>query len=183
MALVHSEMVPLGSPAIPFRLPGVDGKTYSLESFKDRGILVVIFMCNHCPYVKATIDRMVAIQRDYQDHGVQLVGINPNDVVTYPEDSFENMKRFARERKVNFPYLQDESQGIARKYKAVCTPDIFVYGPDRKLAYRGRIDDNWQDEKKVLRKDLRRALDMLISKQPLPAEQHPSMGCSIKWKQ
>ncbi len=182
MALVESQMVPLGTPAVEFTLPGVDGKTYSLESFKEKRVLVIVFMCNHCPYVKATIQRLITIQRDYQGQGVQLVAINPNDVVTYPEDSFENMKVFSKEGRMNFPYLQDNSQEIARKYNAVCTPDIFVYGPERKLIYRGRIDDNWQDETRVTRKDLRRALDTLLSEQPVLPEQHPSMGCSIKWK-
>jgi peroxiredoxin len=175
-------MVPLGTPAFDFQLPGVDGNTYSLESFKDKRILVIVFMCNHCPYVKATIQRMMTIQRDYEARGTQWVGINPNDAAAYPEDSFANMKLFFRDQRMNFPYLQDESQEIAGKYAAVCTPDIFVYGPERKLVYRGRIDDNWQDETRVTRKDLRRALDAIVSGQPAPQEQHPAMGCSIKWK-
>jgi|SRR3990172_6301883 len=182
MALVESQMAPLGTPVVEFTLPGVDGQTYSLESFKEKRVLVIVFMCNHCPYVKATIQRLIAIQKDYQGQGIQLVGINSNDVVTYPEDSFENMKVFSRERRMNFPYLQDESQEIARKYNAVCTPDIFVYGPERKLIYRGRIDDNWQDETIVTRKDLRQALDTVVAGLPIPSEQRPSMGCSIKWK-
>ncbi|MBI5198394.1 MAG: thioredoxin family protein [Nitrospirae bacterium] len=182
MALLHSEMVPLGTPAHSFKLHGIDGRIYSLDFFKNKKVLAVIFMCNHCPYVQATIDRLVAVQKDYQSKEVQLVGINPNDVATHPEDSFPNMKLFSREHGMNFPYLQDETQEVAHKYNAVCTPDIFVYGPDRRLAYRGRIDDNWQEPHKVRRKDLRDALNTLIAGEPAPAEQHPSMGCSIKWK-
>ncbi|MBI4715887.1 MAG: thioredoxin family protein [Nitrospirae bacterium] len=182
MALLHSEMVPLGSPAHEFTLPGIDGKTDSLNSFHNGKVLVVVFMCNHCPYVKATIHRLIAIQEDYGDRGVRLVGINPNDAASFPEDAFAKMKVYAREWGMNFPYLQDKSQEIARKYKAVCTPDLFVYGPDRTLAYRGRIDDSWQDEGTVARRDLRIALDALLAGKAVPTEQHPAMGCSIKWK-
>jgi peroxiredoxin len=176
-------MVPLGTPAHPFRLPGIDGKTYSLESFQEAKVLVVIFMCNHCPYVQATVQRMIAIQRDYRERGVQLVGINPNDAENYPEDSLPNMRKYAVEWGLNFPYLWDETQAVARKYDAVCTPDLFIYGPDRLLAYRGRIDDNWQVEKKATRRDLRAALDALLQVGgPASKEQFPAMGCSIKWK-
>lgn len=182
MVVLRSEMVPLGTPAADFTLPGVDGKRYSLGSFEGKQILVVIFMCNHCPYVKATLDRMIRIQKRYQDKSVQIIGINPNDEKTYPDDSFENMKVVAKAKEIPFPYLRDETQQIARKYNAVCTPDIFVYGAERKLIYRGRIDDNWQFEEKVTTNDLTDALDAIISGKPLSLEQYPSMGCSIKWK-
>lgn len=182
MVLLKSQMVPLGMPAVNFVLPGVDGKTYSLDSFKGKKVLVIIFMCNHCPYVKATLKRLIDIQKDYVDKGVQLVGINPNDEISYPEDSFENMKKIAREKGIPFPYLRDETQEIARKYNAVCTPDIFVYGPVRKLLYRGRIDDNWQEEGAAKKRDLREAIEAILNNKPVPKEQHPSMGCSIKWR-
>ena len=182
MVVLRSEMVPLGTPADDFTLPGVDGKRYSLGSFEGKQILVVIFMCNHCPYVKATLDRMIRIQKRYQDKSVQLIGINPNDETTYPDDSFENMKVVAKAKEIPFPYLRDESQQVARKYNAVCTPDIFVYGPERKLLYRGRIDDNWQFEEKVTAHDLTDALDAIMSGKTVTEKQHPSMGCSIKWK-
>ncbi len=182
MVLLRSEMIPLGTPAPDFKLKGVDGRTYSLESFKDKNVIVIVFMCNHCPYVKATIHRLIDIQKDYGERGVQLVGINPNDEITYPEDSFENMKRYYQNWGMNFPYLRDESQDVAKRYGAVCTPDIFVYGEDRKLLYRGRIDDNWQDESKVTKRDLRDAIDAILAGRPVPEDQHPSMGCSIKWR-
>lgn len=182
MALLYSKMVPLGTKAIAFDLPGTDDKNYSLDSFKDKKILVIVFMCNHCPYVKAVLDRIIAIQNDYVGKGVRLVGINSNDTINYPEDSFENMKKMVNEKNIPFPYLIDESQDIARKYDAVCTPDIYVYGEERTLLYRGRIDDNWQEESKVTKRDLRNALDVVLGGDPVSEEQIPSMGCSIKWK-
>ena len=182
MALLHSKMVPLGTKAIDFKLLGTDDKNYSLDSFKDKKIPVIIFMCNHCPYVKAVLDRIIAIQNDYADKGVQLIGINPNDSTNYPEDSFKNMKKIVKEKNIPFPYLMDETQKTARKYDAVCTPDIYVYGEERTLLYRGRIDDNWQDESKITQRDLRVALDAILQGNPVPENQIPSMGCSIKWK-
>ncbi len=183
MALLHSTMVPLGKPAADFQLPGTDGKIHALGDFADKKILVVVFMCNHCPYVKAVLQRLIDLQNDYQEKGVQLVGINSNDVARYQDDSMENMTALAREKKISFPYLLDETQEVARAYDAVCTPDIFVYGADRGLLYRGRIDDNWQEPDKVAQKDLRRALDLIFDGKQVFAEQIPSMGCSIKWKQ
>lgn len=181
MVLLNSTMVPLGSPAHDFSLPGADGKTYSLASFRDKKVLVIVFMCNHCPYVKAVFDRILAIQNDYAQRGVQVVGINPNDEKSYPEDSMENMKRIVKEKKVTFPYLRDDDQEAARAYGAVCTPEIFVYGPDMTLLYRGRIDDNWQDENLVVSTDLLDAIDAILEDRPVAGEQHPSIGCSIKW--
>ncbi|NIQ04030.1 MAG: redoxin domain-containing protein [Nitrospinaceae bacterium] len=183
MALMHSTMVPLGSPAHDFKLPGVDGKEYTLESFKDQRVLVIVFMCNHCPYVKAVLPRLVELQSEYQDRNVQFVGINSNDAERYPDDSFENMKKAAREKGIPFPYLYDETQEVARQYDAVCTPDIYVYGADRKLQYRGRVDDNWEHPEKVTRRDLKDAIEHILQGQPVREEQIPSMGCSIKWKQ
>jgi peroxiredoxin len=182
MALVQSFMVPLGTPAPPFDLPGVDGRNHSLEEYAESPVLVVVFTCNHCPYAVASEERLIEIQRDYGPRGVQLVAINPNDDESYPEDSFENMQRRAAERGFNFPYLRDADQETARAYRAACTPDIFVYGPDRTLAYRGRIDDNWRDPAAVKDKSLRRALDAILAGKPAPTPQIPSMGCSIKWR-
>jgi peroxiredoxin len=183
MALVNSMMVPLGTPAFEFSLPGVDGKTYSLESFSGDKVLVIIFMCNHCPYVKAVLQRLIDFQTETKGQGVQLVGINSNDAERYANDSFENMKKIAKQKGINFPYLFDASQETAKAYDAVCTPDIYVYGPERKLLYRGRIDDNWEQEEKVTRRDLKEAIDYIVAGKEVPGEQTPSMGCSIKWKE
>jgi len=182
MPPLHSTMVPLGTVAHDFELDGTDGKTYSLENFIDKEIMVIIFMCNHCPYVKAVIRRLIDLQNEFSDRGVQLVGINPNDVTRYPDDSLDNMKIIAKERGFSFPYLIDSSQRTAKKYDAVCTPDLYVYGKERKLLYRGRIDDNWEYPEKVTRQDLKLALENILTEQLVASEQIPSMGCSIKWK-
>lgn len=182
MALAYSTNTPLGSLAPDFRLPGVDGKAYSLASFKNKKVLVIIFMCNHCPYVQAVLQRLIDIQNDYEEECVQLVGINCNDAVRYPDDSPERMKELAAEKGIPFPYLFDASQETAKAYDAVCTPDIYVYGEARKLLYHGRIDDNWQDPKKVKQRDLRNAIDNILEGQEVFRDQIPSMGYSIKWK-
>lgn len=172
----------IGSDIIDFSLKGIDDKFYSPDNFSDKDILVIIFICNHCPYVKAVIERIVSLQQKYKGRKVQFIGINPNDPVSYPEDSFGNMKHFAEEYKINFPYLTDETQEVAKKYGAVCTPDIYVYDEQRKLRYRGRIDDNWKDETKVISRDLDKAIDTLLQGKEIDFEQIPSIGCSIKWK-
>ncbi len=179
MVLLESGKTLLGTPAPEFSLPGTDGHVYTLSSFPEKKALVVVFMCNHCPYVVSVIERLNSLARDFFEKGAQFIGINPNDDSEYPEDSFENMKKSP----VEFPYLRDESQEAARAFGAVCTPDIFVYDGERNLSYRGRIDDNWQDESRVQSHDLAEALEKIISGKTIPeAEQHPSMGCSIKWK-
>jgi peroxiredoxin len=174
--------MPLGTTAPPFSLPGVDGETWSLTSFADAELLVVVFTCNHCPYAMASEDRLIEIQNDYRDRGVRLVAINPNDADSYPADSFEKMKQRAAEKGFNFPYLRDESQEVARVYDAACTPDIFVFDRDRELIYNGRIDDNWQHPDKVRQKDLRAVLDAALQGKAVDFQHVPSMGCSIKWK-
>ncbi len=183
MSLLESIDVPLGTIAPDFQLKGVDGNVYSFVDFKERSILVIVFMCNHCPYVQACIERLIALQRDFIDRGVRFIGINPNDALDVPEDDFEAMKVFARERDMNFPYLRDETQQIAKAYKAVCTPDVFVYDDQRALQYHGRIDNNWRDISKVTSQDLRVALEAIINHKKVDSAQLPSMGCSIKWKQ
>lgn len=172
----------LDDDIINFELKGIDDKLYSPEKFKNKDLLVIIFMCNHCPYVKAVMDRFVSLQEKYRNKNVQLIGINSNDPGTYPEDSFENMKTFAGKYKMNFPYLIDETQVIAKSYDAVCTPDIYVYNKDRKLKYRGRLDDSWKDESKITSKDLEKAIELVLQSKEIDFEQIPSMGCSIKWK-
>ena len=183
MAVEHSTMVPLGTPASDFSLPGTDGKTYSLDSFQVKKVLVVIFMCNHCPYVKAVLRRLINLQNKYEKQSVQLVGINVNDANKYPDDSPENMKALAEKKDLPFPYLFDASQETAKAYDAVCTPDIYVYGEERKLLYRGRVDDNWQHPDEITRHDLKDAIEAILAGQPVNSDQVSSMGCSIKWKE
>lgn len=180
--VAYSKGMPVGTSAPGFSLPGVDGKTYSLDSFTDAQVLVVVFTCNHCPYAKAVEERLVELQRDYAPRGVRLCAINPNDERAYPDDSFAHMVERARDKRFNFPYLRDESQEVARAYDAACTPDLFVFDRQRKLVYNGRLDDNWQDPSKVQRKELRMALDAVLAGGALGWEPVPSMGCSIKWK-
>jgi peroxiredoxin len=182
MALLHSTMVPLGTATIGFKLPGIDGTEYSLDNFAENKVLVIIFMCNHCPYVKAVIQRLIDLQEETLSQGVRLVGINCNDAQKYPDDSFESMQKVAMEWGMNFPYLFDESQTVAKKYDAVCTPDIYVYGEERNLLYRGRIDDNWENADQVTQRDLSQAIDCILADREVPEKQVPSMGCSIKWK-
>lgn len=182
MALTYSTPVPLGSAAADFSLPGTDGKFYSLASFRDAVVLVIVFTCNHCPYAKAIWPRLVDLQGRFAPRGVRLVGINPNDAQNYPEDNPAEMKKRVKEWGINFPYLFDESQKTARDYDAQCTPDIYVYDSERKLRYHGRLDDNWQDASQVKRRELEESIDAVLSDRALPEKQNPSMGCSIKWK-
>lgn len=183
MVLLESTKVALGTPAPDFSLPGVDDQNHSLEAYKGSKALVIVFMCNHCPYVQAQWDRMVALQEKYKDQAVQFIGINANYNPDYPEDSFEKMKEYAQEYGMNFPYLMDESQEVARAYKAQCTPDIFVYDADQKLAYHGRIDDHWKDGDAATTHELDDALAALVAGNQPKEEQIASMGCSIKWRE
>jgi peroxiredoxin len=185
MALTYSSPSTPGAIAPDFSLPGVDGKTYSLKEFRDARALVVIFMCNHCPYVIAVQDRINALAKKYSGQSVKLVGINSNDVANYPDDSFENMKKRAVEKGFAFPYLFDESQSVAKAFNAACTPDPYLYenvGGKFLLRYQGRIDDSWKDEKAVTHRDLAEAIDAVLAGRPVASDQKPSMGCNIKWK-
>lgn len=174
-------MLALGEKAPEFGdLMGADGKRYSLGSFDDKPVLVVMFTCNHCPYVVSYEDRIIAIQRDYAGKGVQLVAINSNDDKSYPEDGYPEMVKRAKEKHFNFPYLRDPDQKVAEAYGAVCTPHVFAFDSDRKLRYRGRIDDS-RDPSRVKSHDLRNALDdMLAGRDVREADTRP-FGCSIKW--
>jgi peroxiredoxin len=180
--VAYSKGMPVGTRAPEFSLPGVDGKSYSLDSFRDARLLVVIFTCNHCPYAQALEARFIELQRDYIERGVRFVAINPNDAAAHPDDGFEPMKERAKQNGWNFPYLRDESQAVARAYDAACTPDIFVFDGDRALRYNGRCDDNWRDPGQVRQRDLRRALEALLAGRVIDFEVHPALGCSIKWK-
>jgi peroxiredoxin len=179
MVLLESENLPLGTKAFDFSLPATDGNTYSLNDFADREALVVAFICNHCPYVKAVLDRMVILQNDYFGR-VAFVFISSNDARNYPDDDFAHMRDLSLGKGISY-YLYDESQEVAKAYKAQCTPDIYLFDKDRCLAYHGRLDDNWQDESKVTRQDLKMALERVLSGEGVDFEQFPSMGCSIKW--
>lgn len=171
----------IGELAPDFSLPGVDQQHYTLQSFSQKPVLVVVFSCNHCPYVQAYEDRLIEIQRDYAERGVQLVAINANDDVKYPEDSFDHMVARAKAKGFNFPYLRDAAQQVARAYGATHTPHLFVFDQDRRLRYTGKIDDNWQRPEAVSRRYLRDALDALLEdKQPAEPTTH-AIGCSIKW--
>ena len=172
----------IGDKAPDFRLPGVDGKVYSLDSFRGKMILVVVFMCNHCPYVQGSIERIKAIQADFGIKGVQVIGINSNDEVNYPEDSFDKMVEHSRKQKHNFPYLRDEDQRVANAYGAQCTPECFVFDGHRKLRYHGRIDNSPKEAAQVQTTDLRNALEAMVHNQKVMVELTPAIGCSIKWR-
>lgn len=182
MALLSSLPLPLGTPIIDFHLPGIDGSHHQSSDYADRKVLVVIFMCNHCPYVQAVIDRLIALQASYAPTEVQLVGINANDWENYPEDTPEKMKEYAQKWGMNFPYLYDESQETAKAYQAQCTPDIYVFNQGRTLAYHGRIDDNWKEPEKVTQQELASAIDALLRHEQPSPNQNPTIGCSIKWR-
>jgi len=175
-------LLKIGDPAPAFSLPGTDGLTHSLDRLSDKPVLVVVFSCNHCPYVQAYEDRLVAVQRDYAGRGVQLIAINSNDDVHYPEDSFERMAERAKVRGFNFLYLRDASQEVARAYGATHTPQLFVFDRDRKLRYTGKIDDNWQNPQTVTRRFLRDAIDALLAGRAPAEPQTHAIGCTIKWK-
>jgi peroxiredoxin len=174
-------MLDLGEKAPDFGdLQGADGRRYSLRSFDDKPLLVVMFTCNHCPYVVAYEDRMISIQRDYAGRGVQLVAINSNDDKAYPEDGYPEMVKRAKEKGFNFPYVRDPDQKAADAYGAVCTPHVFAFDKDRRLRYRGRIDDS-KDPSRVKSHDLRNALDDMAGGRNVREADAKPFGCSIKW--
>ncbi len=178
---VSSVGLPIGSSAIDFRLKGIDGKTYSMKDFADKKAVVVMFSCNHCPYVQAYETRMVQLQQDYLPKGVTLVAINSNDETNYPEDSFPNMVKRAKENGFNFPYLRDETQEVARQYGGICTPHVFAFDQNQVLQYKGRIDDSRYPEQ-VKVHDLRNALDVILAGEKPTVKETRPFGCSIKWK-
>ncbi len=171
-----------GDPAISFELPGVDGETYSLAGLSEgKEATAVVFMCNHCPYVLAWLDRLIAVAKDYAEQGVAFAGINANDVTKYPADSFENMQKLAKERGLPFPYLHDETQEVATAYGAERTPEIFLFDADMKLHYHGAPDDNYEEEK-ASEPYLRHALDAVLAGETPRVAETPPVGCTIKWK-
>ena len=172
-----------GWKAPSFKLPGVDGKTYNLDELRGPKGTLVMFICNHCPYVRSVIDRVVRDVNELRPFGINAVAISSNDAVHYPDDSFDNMKRFAAAHRFSFPYLYDESQEVARAYDAACTPDFFGFNGDLELQYRGRLDESRKEAAPVtVRRDLFEAMKQVALTGKGPHEQIPSIGCSIKWK-
>ena len=179
----HTPICNFGWKAPSFSLPGVDGKTYSLDGLKGENGTLLMFICNHCPYVKAVIDRIVRDANELKRYGINTVAISSNDVAHYPEDSVDNMKRFAKEHGFTFPYLYDKSQEVARAYDAVCTPDFFGFNCKLELQYRGRLDASRKEAAPAdARRELFEAMKQVAETGRGPREQAPSMGCSIKWK-
>lgn len=183
MAGVSSTMLALGTAAPDFSLPDTTGKLVSLADYKQAPATLVVFLCNHCPYVKHIANQFAEFVREYQAKGVAVIGINANDVSTHPDDSPQKMAEEAKKIGYTFPYLYDETQEVAKSYRAACTPDFFLFDKDHKLAYRGQFDGSRPDNKiAVTGQDLRMALDAVLQDQPVPAEQKASMGCNIKWR-
>jgi peroxiredoxin len=183
MVETPSTMLPLGTRAPHFSLPDTEGNTVSLDDFRNASALLVIFMCNHCPFVKHILRQLVDVVKEYQAKGVAVVGINSNDVASFPEDRPERMAQVARQMGFTFSYLYDESQEVARAYRAACTPDFFLFDGNRKLVYRGQMDGSRPGNTiPVTGSDLRKAVDALLQGKPVAKDQKPSMGCNIKWK-
>lgn len=183
MARTLSTMLELGTTAPAFRLPDTKGRLVSLDDFHDAQALLVIFMCNHCPYVKHVREAIAALARDYQVKGLAVVGISSNDATKYPDDGPRQMAEEAVAAGYVFPYLYDESQAVAKAYRAACTPDFFLFDGERRLVYRGQFDDSRPGNNvEVTGRDLRTAIDAVLAHKPVNADQKPSLGCNIKWK-
>jgi len=184
MVMTASTMLPLGTSAPEFNLPDIEGDMVSLADFKESPVLLVIFMCNHCPFVKHVLHVMVDLIKEYQAKGVAVVGINSNDVANFPEDNPEKMTKVSRKAGFTFPYLFDQSQGVAKTYHAACTPDFFLFDKERKLVYRGQMDNSRPGNNiPVTGADLKAALDAVLEGKQVSEQQEPSIGCNIKWKQ
>ncbi len=177
-------MIPLGTVAPAFTLPDtVSGDLLSLASLKGESATLVMFICNHCPYVKHINSQLVKLAHDYKDKGVRLIAISSNDALSHPEDAPDKMKQVATEQGYPFPYLYDESQSVARAYDAACTPDFYIFDKDLKLVYRGQLDDSRPSNQIPLSgKDIRAAIDNLLTGKTISPFQRPSIGCNIKWK-
>jgi len=182
MVRTETPVCDFGLAAPDFRLPGVDGKTHGLQDVRGPRGLLVMFICNHCPYVQAVRDRIVRDAQELKDHGIHAVAISSNDPTDYPEDSFDTMKKVAAEFRFPFPYLYDETQATAKAFGAVCTPDFFGYNADLKLQYRGRLDASRKEAAPDARRDLFEAMKQVARTGQGPKHQIPGMGCSIKWK-
>lgn len=181
---MSSTMLPLGTPAPPFSLRDVvSGKTYSLDSFAGKTALLVMFICRHCPYVMHVQQEIARLGQDYADSALGIVAISSNDPQQYPDDAPERLKDMAQRLNFRFPLCFDETQEIAKAYKAACTPDFYLFDRERRLVYRGQLDDSRPgNNKPVTGRDLRAAIEAALTGKPVPAEQKPSIGCGIKWK-
>ena len=183
MVRTPSTMLPLGTEAPDFQLMNIDGREMSLSDFADAPALLVIFMCNHCPFVIHVSEELARLTREYMGRRVAVVGINSNDVTAHPADSPERMVAEAEARGYEFPYLYDETQEVAHAYRAACTPDFFLFDRHRRLVYRGQLDDSRPgNDIPVTGRDLRLALDAVLAEEKIPLDQRPSIGCNIKWK-
>lgn len=183
MVKTASTMLELGSPAPDFSLVNVDGRTVSLSDFDGAPALLVMFICNHCPFVKHIADELARLTDEYQQRGVAVAAINSNDASHYPDDSPERMVQEVEARGYSFPYLYDEDQSVAQAYRAACTPDFFLFDKQRRLVYRGQLDSSRpQSGIPVTGEDLRSALDAVLAGRPVPSTQKPSIGCNIKWR-
>jgi peroxiredoxin len=183
MARTPSTMLPLGTPAPDFSLPDTDGRIVSRDDFRDAPALLVMFICNHCPYVKHVRDELARLGREYTARGVAVVAISSNDAAAYPDDSPERMREEKADAGYVFPYLYDETQQVAAAYQAACTPDFFLFDARRELVYRGQLDDSRPgNDVPVTGADLRAALDAVLDGRPVAAEQKPSIGCNVKWR-
>jgi peroxiredoxin len=184
MVSLETPVCDFGQPAIDFDIPGVDGKRWTLQDCRGSKGLLVMFICNHCPYVKAVMDRIVRDTRELKSLGVNSVAIMSNDPTEYAEDSFENMVQVAETFQFPFPYLYDETQAVARAYGAICTPDFFGFNADQQLQYRGRLDESRKQAAPTdVRRDLFEAMKQVAETGNGPEQQIPSMGCSIKWRE
>jgi len=183
MVAVTSQMLALGTAAPSFALPDTDGRTVSLEDAGEAQALLVMFICNHCPYVKHIGSALARLGAEYQPRGVAMVAVNSNDAVRYPDDSPARMRDEKNAMGYGFPYLVDDGQDVAKAYAAACTPDFFLFDGARRLVYRGQFDDSRpKNDSPVTGRDLRAALDAVLANQPVPQRQVPSIGCNIKWK-
>lgn len=182
MVRTETPVPELGRPAPPFDLPGVDGRRWTLEDARGDNGLLVMFICNHCPYVKAVREKIIRDVRELGQYGIGAIAISSNDPADYPEDSFEQMQRVAREHAYPFPYVYDETQEVARAYGAVCTPDFFGYDRDLRLRYRGRLDASGRSADPDAPRELFEAMKQIAETGRGPREQLPSIGCSIKWR-
>jgi peroxiredoxin len=183
MVATPSTMLPLGTPAPPFSLPDTDGRLVELDDYRTAPALLVMFVCNHCPYVKHVRQELARIGHEYGERGVGVVAISANDVRTHPEDAPVRMKAVRAEWGWTFPYLYDETQETARAYQAACTPDFFLFDGEQRLVYRGQLDDSRPgNDRAVTGADVRRALDAVLAGRPVSPDQRPSIGCNIKWK-